>query len=211
MIVSDTGGNADFKQVPAGTHLARCYRLVDLGTQKQEWQGQTKSLRKVMVSFEIHGDDDDANPIVMDDGKPMSISKNYTFSLAEKATLRADLVSWRGRAFTDEELRKFELETILGAWAMISVVHAPGNNGKVYSNIVNINGVPPVIRKNGLPKGFNEVSVFSFDNPDMQVFEKLSKGIKAKIEASPEWKQLSKAPHAPAGSGFDDMESDVPF
>ena len=213
MIVSDTGGNADFKQVPAGMHMARCYRLVDLGTQKQEWQGQIKMLRKVMVSFEIHGEDEDGQPIVMDDGKPMSISKNYTLSLAEKASLRADLVSWRGRDFTDAELRRFDLKTILGAWAMISVVHAQGSNGKTYANIVNINGVPAAIKKAGLPEPFNEASSFSLDEPDMKVFEKLSKGIRAKIEMAPEWKALSQAPrvHAPTGSGFDDMEDDVPF
>jgi len=211
MIVSDTGGgNADFKQVPAGMHMARCYRLVDLGTQKQEWQGQTKMLRKVMVSFEIHGEDENGQPIVMDDGKPMSISKNYTLSLAEKASLRADLVSWRGRDFTESELRRFDLKTILGAWAMISVVHAQGGNGKTYANIVNINGVPAAIKKAGLPEPFNDTTSFSLDEPDMKIFEKLSKGIKAKIEMSPEWKKGGK-PVVSDGSGFDDMESDIPF
>ena len=46
MIVEDTGGS--FERCPAGVQLARCYRIVDLGTQKTDWQGQTKYLHKIM-------------------------------------------------------------------------------------------------------------------------------------------------------------------
>jgi hypothetical protein len=45
-------------------HLARCYRIVDLGTQKTEYQGQVKHLQKVMIQFEVHGEDDNGNALV---------------------------------------------------------------------------------------------------------------------------------------------------
>jgi hypothetical protein len=32
-IVENTSTGGDFTPVPAGLHLARCYRIVDLGTQ----------------------------------------------------------------------------------------------------------------------------------------------------------------------------------
>jgi hypothetical protein len=216
MIATDSGGG-DFKPVPSGMHLARCYRIIDLGTQKTEFQGQSKMQRKIIMQFEVHGEDDSGKPIQMDDGKPMSISKNYTLSLAEKATLRADLQSWRGRDFRPDELRGFELKNVLGAWAMISVVQAMGNNGKEYTNIVNVNSVPAMVKKNGLPKGHNELLLWSFDDPNMQVFETFSNNIKTKIQASPEYKakmQITQVPQrtAPeAYSGFEDMDSDLPF
>jgi len=218
MIATDSGGG-DFKPVPAGMHLARCYRIIDLGTQKTEFQGQVKMQRKIIMQFEVHGEDDSGKPIQMDDGKPMSISKNYTLSLAEKATLRADLQSWRGRDFRPDELRGFELKNVLGAWAMISVVQAMGNNGKEYTNIVNVNSVPSIIKSAGLPKGHNELVLWSFDDPDMKVFETFSNNIKKKIQESPEYKakmQITQVPQrtmtpSTAQSGFEDMDDDIPF
>ena len=39
-IVENTSSGGDFKPVPAGLHLARCYRIIDLGTQRSEFDGQ---------------------------------------------------------------------------------------------------------------------------------------------------------------------------
>ena len=51
-------GEGTFTPVPPGMHLARCYRVVDLGTQKSEYLGTIKHLPKVMLQFEVHGEDD---------------------------------------------------------------------------------------------------------------------------------------------------------
>ena len=177
---------------------------------------------KVMIQFEVHGEDDAGKPLVTSKGEPMSISKNFTLSLAEKATLRKDLQSWRGRDFTADELRGFELKNVLGAWAMITVTKTE-NNGKEYTNIANINSVPKQIKNAGLPEAFNKTAIFSIDEPDMELFGTFSDGLKAKIMSSPEWKerqgedyargehQSGAARQANAGSGFDDMDDDIPF
>ena len=47
---------SNFKPVPAGMHLARCYKIIDLGTQKSEYKGDVKLLSKVMIQFEVHGE-----------------------------------------------------------------------------------------------------------------------------------------------------------
>lgn len=210
----DSGGGS-FTPVAPGMHLARCYRIVDLGTQKSEYQGQVKHLQKVMMQFEVHGEDDNGNALVTAKGEPMSISKNFTLSLAEKATMRKDLQAWRGRDFTAEELRGFELKNVLGAWAMITAAKSVGNNGKEYTNIVSINPVPVAIKKSGLPAGFNALTMFVIDNPDMDLFETFGNGLKEKIMSSPEWRarnggQPASKPAA-SGSGFDDMDDDIPF
>ena len=203
LIAKDSGGGS-FAPVPPGMHLARCYRIVDMGTQTTEFQGQTKHLQKVMMQFE--------------EGDPMSISKNFTLSLAEKATLRKDLQAWRGKEFTGQELRGFELKNVLGAWAMITAAKSLGNNGKEYTNIISINPVPVAIKKAGLPQGFNKLAIFSIETPDMELFGTFGNGLKEKIQSSPEWRarkgdayQKEQAASANSGSGFDDMEDDVPF
>ena len=75
-IVEDTGPASDFKQVPAGLHLARCYRIIDIGTQRSEYDGVEKKQRKISLFWELHGEDDDGNKLVTDDGRPMAIFKN---------------------------------------------------------------------------------------------------------------------------------------
>jgi hypothetical protein len=215
LIAKESGGGT-FTPVPQGMHLARCYRVVDLGTQKSEYLGTIKHLPKVMLQFEVHGEDENGKPIVTAKNEPMSISKNFTLSLAEKATLRKDLQTWRGREFTQEELRGFELKNVLGAWAMISVIKAAGSNGKEYTNIAAIMSVPPAIKKAGLPEGFNTPGIFSIDEPDMTMFDTFSDGLKQKIQGSPEWQSRggSSAPaqkQSSEGSGFDDMDDDIPF
>jgi hypothetical protein len=222
-LIAKDSGEGSFTPVPPGMHLARCYRIVDLGTQKSEYQGQIKYLQKVMIQFEVHGEDDKGKALVTNKGEPMSISKNYTLSLAEKATLRKDLQAWRGRDFTPEELRGFELKNILGAWAMISVAKSIGNNGKEYTNIMSVNPVPAAIKKAGMPEAHNKPAMFAIENPDMELFETFSNGLKDKIKASPEWQaregeeyarseqQSGADRQARQGTGFDDMEDDIPF
>jgi hypothetical protein len=215
LIASESGGGGTFTPVPPGMYLARCYRIVDLGTQRGEYLGQVTHKKKFMLQFEVHGDDDEGSPLVTAKGEPMSISKNFTLSLGEKATLRKDLETWRGRPFTENERAGFQLENLLGVWAMISVIKALGKDKKEYTNIANINSVPKAM-KASLPDGYNKCAGFYIDKPDMELFQTFSDNLQAKIARSPEWQARGNST-APArhptntGSGFDDMTDDIPF
>jgi hypothetical protein len=211
-IVEDRGGN--FERCPAGMHLGRCYRIVDLGTQKSEYMGQVKYLHKIMLGWEIHGTDDAGKPIKMKDGRPFAIFKNYTLSWSEKANLRLDLQSWRGKSFTQDEMRKFDLKNVLGAWCMLNVIERAGQNGNTYANVDGITPVPSIIKQNGLPEAINDNEIFNLQTPDMEIFAKFSDHLKAKITSSPEWEKLkNKSPEvAKAAATLDDDEdSDIPF
>jgi len=205
LIAKDSGGG--FTPVPPGSHVARCYRIIDMGTQRTEYKGDVKLQHKIMMQFEVHSEDDNGVPLTTSKGEPMSISKNYTLSLSDKATLRADLESWRGRSFTEDELRGFELKNILGVWAMITVVKSQGNDGKSYTNIASVNPIPKTM-KASLPDGFNEVKMFTISDPDMALFSTFGEKLQAKIKAAPEW--TKDKPVQKAGA-FDDMADDIPF
>lgn len=211
--VEDKGGN--FERCPSGMHLARCYRIIDLGTQKSEYMGQTKFLHKIMIGWEIHGIDDSGRPIKMNDGRPFAIFKNYTLSWSEKANLRLDLQSWRGKPFTQEEMRKFDLKNVLGAWCMLNVIERPGKDNKTYTNVDGVTPVPAIIRQNGLPEGVNKNELFNLTEPDMTMFETFSDNLKAKISGSPEWQKLTMkaAPTAQAAAPavMEDDLDDIPF
>ena len=70
-LVAKESGGGTFTPVPQGMHLARCYRVVDLGTQKSEYLGTIKFLPKVMLQFEVHGEDEAGQKIVTAKGEPI--------------------------------------------------------------------------------------------------------------------------------------------
>jgi len=204
---AESNSSGSFTPVPAGMHLARCFRIVDLGTQKTSYMGKDKLNRKILIQFEIHSEDADGNPLLTDKGEPLSISKRYTLSLNEKATLSVDLESWRGAAFTQAERNGFNLEKLLGVWAMLNVTKRVGNEGKEYTNIETINPVPAQIKKVGLPEAHNDTMIYSIEKSPQQDFDKLSEGVKKTIQASPEWQQKSKK--ATPQDFYDDDISDI--
>lgn len=132
-IYASAGSGGDYTPAPAGVHQAVCCDVVDLGIIETEWQGQKKRAHKVRVVWQIDA--------AMSDGRPYTVSSRYTLSLHEKARLRADLQSWRGRAFTEAELQKFDLEMLIGAGCLLNVMHE-ARNGKTYANVASIMPLP---------------------------------------------------------------------
>lgn len=174
--VSQTGG--DFEIVPAGVYVARCFKVIDLGTQDVVWSGETKQQRKVMVTWEILDDE-----VKMEDGRPFAVTKQYTASLNENSHLYKDLVSWRGKAFTADELISFDISKLVGAYCQVQIVHSEGGD-RTYANVNTIMS----IGKAEKPKGVNPDVSFDVDNPDMELFNGFSDWLKAKIRASHEWR-----------------------
>lgn len=208
-LIAKANGGGSFTPVPPGNHLARCYRIIDLGTQRGEYKGQVKWQQKCMLQFEVHGVDEDGNPLVTPKGEPLSISKNYTVSLNDGATMRTDFESWRNRAFTPEERNAFHVGKVLGQWAMISVTKSIVGD-KEYTNIAGIATVPSMMKAN-IPKGINDLKTFDLDNPDMALFETFGERLKEKIMGSKEWvAHLSKDPST-TQSIADGLDDDIPF
>jgi hypothetical protein len=210
-LVVENSGGGNFKPVPAGMHLARLYRIIDMGTQKSEYEGNVNFLHKVKFVWEVHGTDDDGTPLVTEKGDPMAITKDYTLSWGEKANLRKDLEAWRGKPFTAEEQRRFDLKNVLDKWCMVNIQHKPRQKGGVYANVVNVTPVPSAVRQAGLPQGVNKPQIFTISEPDMEMFETFSDYLKQTIQASPEWQARRSPQGKPANDGFDDLDSDIPF
>ena len=74
-------------------------------------------------------------------GRRFDVARVYTLSLHERAALRKDLESWRGRKFTEMELDGFDLEKLLGVNAQVAVTHDLGDDGTIYANVSTV--VPP--------------------------------------------------------------------
>lgn len=212
LIAAATGGT-DFKPVPAGMYMARCFRVIDLGTQRGEWKGKEKWSRKVLIQWELYGEADDGTPLTLDDGRPMSVSKRYTLSLGDNAQLRADLKSWRGRDFTPDELAGFDISALLGVGCMLNIAHDT-KDGKTYTNVASVTPIPKVMRES-FPKACNPQMIFDVSEPDMDYFGGLSERLQETIRGCKEWQKVpvnqAAAQSAKPGTSFDDMEDDIPF
>lgn len=215
-IAADTG-SGDFKRVPPGAYIGRCYSLIDLGTQLTSGQFGEKLQHKIRIGWELFGEDEQGNPLTVDiDGKtmPMTISKSYTVSLHEKAGLRKDLAAWRGRDFTDEEAKAFDVSKLIGAYCMVNATTSE-TNGKTYTNVAGITPLPGAL-KNAKPAPVHENLIFDLDKPDMKVFNSFYEKLQEAIKKSPEWAKATgmsrdlPARSAPSAPAFDDG-SDIPF
>lgn len=186
---TDSGGG-DYEQPPIGTHVARCVKMIDIGTQKGEYQGKPTSKRQVIIGWELPTE-------LMTEGeyagKPFAVSKFYTQSLGEKANLRKDLANWRGRDFTAEELAGFDAKGILGKPCMVSLTE----NEKQRVRVTGIMALPKGLT---VPPQANPTVYLSLerDEFDAKVYANLSDKMRAMIAESPEYKALSK-------TGFEDM------
>lgn len=217
LIASDSG-NGNFKRVPAGSHIARCYSIIDCGTHTQTGQyGETTS-RKVKISWEVFGEDDAGEPLTIDvEGKlmPLTISKNYTLSLGSKANLRKDLAAWRSRDFTEDEAKGFDIQKLLGVYCMLNVTISD-TNGKTYSNVA---GVSPLHKSMVKPDPVHENITFELENVDLSIFNGFHEKLREYIKQSPEWMAFAKATggatlddaNRSAQGGNDDLDDDIPF
>jgi len=200
---ADTGGG-DFEQPPVGTHIARCVKIIDIGTQRGEYQGKANIRRQCIIGWEL------PNELLSEGdyaGKPFTVSRFYTASLSEKANLRKDLENWRGRSFTEEELNGFEAKNILGKPCMLALT--PNDKGKV-----RVTGVMALPKGTEVPSQINPMVFFSLerDEFDAKLFESLSDGYKRLITVSPEYQEVTKPGGGISTKGkFDDMENDIPF
>lgn len=191
-IAKDSGGG-DFKRVPPGAYIGRCYSLIDLGTQLTSGQYGEKMQHKIRIGWELFGEDEQGNPLTITvDGKemPLTISKSYTVSLHEKSSLRKDLAAWRGKDFTEEEARAFDVSRLVGAWCMVNCTQSE-TNGKTYTNVAGLTPLPGAL-KNAKPAPVHQDVMFDLDNPDMEVFATFHEKLQEAIKRSPEWQRQGR-------------------
>lgn len=171
MIASDNGGQV-IPKLENGVYTAVSSAIIDLGLQESKQYGKTQ--RKFMLVWTILGEEIEVN----EEKQPRVISKEYSFSLNEKSTLRKDLQAWRGKTFTEEELRAFNILTILNKPCQLQII-LEEKGEKRYNNIAGIMS---------LPKG-TEIQkledTYYFDMEDMDTwdnYQKVSNWIQEKIK-----------------------------
>ena len=177
-----------FEPLEAGAEIAICIGMIDLGTTENTYNGKTSDKHQVLLIWEVPGQTEMRKIKDSDEEKEVTrtISKFYTMSLNEKANLRKDLESWRGKAFTAEELEGFEGKNLLEKGCMISIICEPNTKGDMKSKVSTVMALPKGIKA---PAATHDIVYFSFDdNVDMDI---LSDGLKTMVMKSHEFKALN--------------------
>lgn len=187
----------DFKPAPLGTHIARCVRVIDIGTQVGEYQGKPTSRRQCIITWELPTE-------LMDDGRPFTVSRYYTTSLSEKSNLRADLAAWRGRDFSPEELNGFDEKNLLGKGCMVNITEKSGKH--------RVTGVVAAPRNVPLPPQVNPSVHFSLERGEFneEILRSLGDRLQETIRKSPEFRALVTG-GSDADAKTDDFVDDIPF
>lgn len=170
MSIIATSGGTEYKKASGGAHKAVCYRVADLGSKYSEQFDKTT--RKCMISFEILDEQDD-------DGNNLVISWFGTLSLHEKSKLRPQLEGWRGKKFTEEELKGFDISKLLGVPVNLYLIE-----DEKYTNIQNMmkwtDSEKPAPTNSIMEIGFDTIEHFSN-------IETLSDKMKEDIKETPEY------------------------
>jgi hypothetical protein len=166
---------------PIGNHIARCYQIIDLGTQDDARYGNAS--HKLRFTWELCEETHDFGK-----GKkePYSVSMQVNFFFGRGSNFTKLLEGWKGGTFTDAELDAFELKKLVGKACMVNVVHNSVGD-RDYANVASVSPVPAKW-KDRVPPIYNKPLWFETEmGPNSEEFKALPDFLKTMIEKCHEW------------------------
>ncbi len=184
MKATKKAGNS-YPPIPAGTHQAVIYGIIDEGTQYSE--KYNKSSPKVRVLFElpkVRIDIEKEGEVTVN--VPRVTSQEYTLSLHEKSGLSIACASLLGRGWTEDEIEfGYDPKGLMGINCLLQVVHKHKDK-KTYANINGIVSLPE-----GMPELKAEIETIWYDMEEhgFSFPEKMHDWIADIIKQSAEYKE----------------------
>ena len=208
-IVATSEASFERTPIPVGNHVARCFSMVEIGTVSGEYQGVPNKNRKVRITWELTNE---TKTYTNKEGEEITrnhvISKTYTLSLGEKATLRKDLDSWRGQPFTEEQARAFDITKLLNVPCMINVIAAKSKAGKDYEKIQTIATMPKGFPA---PVAVNEVFELNYSEFSVEKFLSLHSFIREDMEKTPEFEAVKHIVDIALKAQLAEEDKNLPF
>lgn len=188
------GGEAKAWPVtPAGTHVARVYKFMNLGTRFQEYQGVMKDYPDTLIniSFELPNElneyEVEVDGVKEKVSKPFSISREFTLSMGSKSNLRPIINGIIGTQLTDDEAKSFDLESIVGMACLVTIQHKKSADGqKTYANLVS---TAPLMKGMTAPDAFNAPVIQNVNDMTVEEIDALPDWLGTKMKDSDEFKR----------------------
>lgn len=205
-LIAKSNGNT-IPVMEEGTYQAVATGIIDVGLQYSE--KYQKSSPKLMIMWTFP-----TEKITVNEEEVYRIqSKEYTNSLGEQSNLRRDLQSWRGKQFTEDELRGFDLTNILDVPCLMQIIHKE-KNGNKYTEISSIMALPKNMPKADASK--LNYYIFNFDDKETwNNFYNIPEWIQKKIQNATNFESSGLKAYVEANeidsNNNDEISDDLPF
>lgn len=196
--------------VAQGVYPAICVAVIDLGEQRNDFQGRYED--KVKFTWEI------PSQTVEVDGeqKPRWVSKDFRASLHESSNLSKIIEAWRSAPITDEERENgIDLSWFLGRSCQIWVTVKTSKNGNDYNDIKGVMSLPA-----GMEQLTTDSELLLFDMAELSEkrLAELPEWVQRDIKQSTQYQKLNvpveevDIPESDQVVGaLNDNEEEVPF
>lgn len=163
----------------AGVYPGIFYQLIDLGLQKQEYQGEVKEPKiQLLTVYELLDEfmlDEEGNE---DLTRPRLVSEDYPLNSLESDKAKSTI---RYYGMDPKNEHGGDFSQLLGMPVMITLTATEGKNGKVYNNIAGVSAMRPK-EASKVEGGVLDKVIFSATTPDMEVWGDLWKWVQDKIK-----------------------------
>lgn len=160
-------GNIKFENPRTGLHNAVCINVVDIGLHKNTYPNAIEPfIEKLVILWELEECKQKGNL----KGQRFIIPNIYSTSLGMKANLRKDLESWRGRSFTEEELKGFDIDKLIGTQCALNLIENQNGKIKVQSVSKKLPGANnlEIENKDYFPEWIKKLQKTGFENRRIQ-------------------------------------------
>ena len=148
LTLTDKGGDSKFLPHPTGQFPAVCVDAIDLGPKVKTFPGSPPSEGYEIALVFATGER-------QEDGSLHTVSMSFTPSLNAKANLRKFLEAWRGRAYTEDQVKGgVPMDKFVGVPAYLNITHKTSAAGRTYAVV---GSVMP------LPKGLTAPTVAGYE------------------------------------------------
>lgn len=169
-----------------GTYPVRVVQIISLGLQKQEYRGEPKDpAYELSITYEFLDEflkDEEGNEI---EDKPRWLSESFPLR-----SLDSDLAKSTKRYLALDPTMEHDGDwaKLGGATGMLTIVQNPSkkDSGVIYNNVANLSAMRSKEAKLAPPL-VNEVVIFDFDEPNVNVFMNLPEFIQNKIRGGLEF------------------------
>lgn len=203
--------NKTFKNPSLGLQIGILYKIIDIGTRRNEFKGVVTHKRTLIFNWELPEE-------TTEDGKPLTISKFVPLASGAKAGLTKIATASIGISPS----KGFDPVKLLGSACNLDIVNKTREDGSIIADEVKIGAFVQLKRNEKAPAPYNELSYFDLDNFDQAQFDSLSDGLRGMVAESPEYAEIksgsgsyeaAKAGMKPVQSEHVDLEDEdtIPF
>ena len=182
------GSGTTFARIGEGSFPARIAQILDIGTQEDTYEGVTKQVQKLWITFEL------PTETIEIDGqeKPRWLSSEFTKSTSDKSRL----IKVINATMPDAE----EFTDLLGKPCLVEIGTTSGGKDKWTGSMKLPKGM-------GVAELANPPVYFDILDPDQAIFDKLPDFLKDKIVANLEFN--GSAMQAALGESANDAEEEA--